>query len=448
MSDDAKPPATAPTDATPIETRLREAGLPPLPRLAWLEVDLSAIAANARAVQSMLAPGTRLGAVVKADGYGHGLLAAAHAALSGGAAILCVATLDEAFELRRAGFEAPIFVMFAVPPGSLRDALATGFELTAMDEASVETLAAGIRDLPAGSPEPRIHLGIDTGMTRGGLLPDEVVPAARRLLDAGVARLAGTWSHLASPEDRAATASQIEAFEAALGGLGEAGIDPGLRHLNSTGGLVDDVPDWDLVRVGLALYGHLPRDARIAADRVAAAARLHAALRLRARAVSIETVPAGTGVGYGHTWRAERPSRIAILPVGYADGWTRQYAGGTTARARGVDVPLVGRVSMDAVAADVTDVAGFTEADEVTALAPPGEGGNTVEQLAHGRGTIAWEVLADFSPRLSRVYLEDGRPIAVRYLDGRLVLAAGTSLRTRADEAIAATGGDPAMRRS
>ena len=427
MTDDA---TTLPAGASTIEARLRKAGLPPLPRLAWLEVDLTAIASNTRVLGSALAPDTGLGAVVKADGYGHGLLAAAHAALSGGAAMLCVATLDEAIELRRAGFETPILIMFAIPPGSVREALAAGFELAAMDAASVEALARGLAELPAGSSEPRVHLGIDTGMTRGGLLPTEAVAAARRLLDAGLGGIAGTWSHLASPEDPDATARQVEAFRSTLDDLARTGIEPGLRHLNSTGGMFDDAaPDWDLVRVGLALYGHLPTDIRIAPGRAPAAAALRPALRLKARPVSIEDVPAGTAVGYGGTWRAERTSRIAILPVGYADGWTRLYADQATARVRGVDVPLVGRVSMDAIAADLTDVPGVSQADEVTVLAPPGEGGSTVEELARIRGTISWEVLAAFSPRLSRVYTEGGSVVGVRHLDGRLALAPGFALR-------------------
>lgn len=423
-------------DARPIEARLEAAALPPLPRLAWLEVDLSAIAANAQALRSTLPIGTRLGTVVKADGYGHGMIAAASSALAGGAALLAVATLDEAFELRRAGFEAPILVLFAIPPGALDDAFAAGLELVAMDEASVAAFEAALRRRDPDAPTPRIHLGIDTGMTRGGVLPAEAPGMARRLLSAGLPSLAGTWSHLASPEDREVTARQAATFDSAVAALGAEGIDPGLRHLSASGGLLGDVsPPLDLVRIGLALYGHLPADVRIAPERRAAVASLRSAVRLRARAISIEVVPAGTGVGYAGTWRAERASRIAILPVGYADGWTRLYAGAAgdpaTVRANGVDAPLVGRVSSDAIAADMTDVPGFDHDTEVTVMAPAGEGGSSVEDLARRRGSIAWEVLDDFSPRLARVYLEDGRIIGVRYLDGRLALAAGTSLTLR-----------------
>jgi alanine racemase len=375
----------------------------------------------------VLGPSTGLGVVVKADGYGHGLVAAAHAALTGGAALLAVATLDEALALREAGFRARILVLYAVPPYALEEGLAADLDLTAMDRASIEQLALFVRRIPSAAGRLRVHLGIDSGMTRGGVLPDEAVAAARRLLASGLPKLAGTWSHLASPEDRAATDRQLEAFEGALRQLRTAGIDPGLRHLNATSGLLDDAnPAWDLARLGLAFYGHLPGDARVGATR-AAIASLRPVLTLRARATSVETVPAGTSVGYGGSWTAARTSRIATLGLGYADRWTRLYAPGSSALVRDLTVPLVGRVGSDAVAVDVTDVPGFDGSDEVVVLAPDGAG-SSVDDLARRRGSIAWEVLDDFTPRLARVYTEGGRPVAARCLDGRFVKSPGFEL--------------------
>jgi len=419
-------------DPRPIDERLRDAGLPALPRLAWLEVDLSGITANARALRSMLPPAAQLATVVKGDAYGHGLLPVAHASLAGGAGFLCVATLDEALLLRAGGFEARILVLYSVPPSGVDDAIEADLDVVVMDATSAAAVAEAV-GRRGGTREIRVHLGVDTGMARGGLPPSEAIPTARRLLAAGLSNLAGTWSHLASPEDRDATARQVEAFRAVLADLERAGVDPGLRHLVASGGILDDVsPPWDLARVGLALYGYLPEDVRVAPARQAAAAMIRPALRLRAIATAVESIPAGTAVGYGGTWRAERPSRIATLPVGYADGWTRLYAGESTARVRGRDVPLVGRVSSDAVAADVTDVEGFEPGDELTLLAPAGEGGSTVQELARRRDSIPWEVVYDFSPRLSRVFVQDGAIIAVRYLDGQLATVSGFSLRRAA----------------
>ena len=422
---------------TPIERRLAGAGLPTLPRLTWLEVDLSALSGNAATLVQMLAPPTRLAAVVKADGYGHGMIAAAHAALSGGAEMLAVATLDEALALRRAGFTARILVLYAVPRGALADAITADLDLVAMDDASVEDLAAILGRTPSTGPRPRIHLCVETGMTRGGFAAHEAVAAARRLLAAGLPALAGTWSHLAIPEDAVATRRQVEAFESALSALRGVGIDPGRRHLMASGGLLDEAnPTYELVRVGLALYGHVPSEVSVSAGRAAAIGRLRPTLTLKARAASIETVPTGWSVGYGGSWMAPRTSRIATIALGYADGWTRLYAG-APARVRGHAVALVGRVGSDAVAVDVTDVDGFDPADELVLLSPTGEG-STVEQLADRRGSIPWEVLDDLAPRIARVYLEDGRPVATRYLDGRLTLAPGfqltTATRTSSDQ--------------
>jgi len=411
----------------PVERRLRGAGLPTLPRLTWLEIDLSVLSANARILRSVLGPSTGLCVVVKADGYGHGLVAAAHAALAGGAAMLAVATLDEALALRAAGFKARILVLYAIPPYALEDGLAADLDLSVMDSASVEQLAQVIRRIPESAGRLHVHLGIDSGMTRGGLLPDDAVAAAHRLLGSGLSELAGTWSHLASPDDRAATDHQLDAFNRALSQLRAAGIDPGLRHLNATGGLLDDAnPAWDLARLGLAFYGYLPGDVRVGATR-AAVASLRPTLTLRARAASIETMQAGTSVGYGGTWTAARTSRIATLGLGYADGWTRLYAPGSSAVVRDRTVPLVGRVGSDAVAIDVTDVPEFDAFDEVVLLGPDGAG-SSVDDLARRRGSIAWEVLDDFTPRLARVYTDGGIPVAVRCLDRPLVTSPGFEL--------------------
>ncbi len=436
-----------------IEARLARAGLPPLLRQAWLEVDLDALAGNARALRTLVPDGTRLGIVVKADGYGHGLEAAARAAVRGGADLLLVATLDEALALRGFDFGGRVLVLYPIPSGSIGAAVAADLELVVADDASVEVMAAWLRTsgrsaaASAGrsataSPTPRVHLGIDSGMGRGGLAPSEAGSAARRLLDAGLSSLAGTWSHLASPEDRAVAAGQVERFEAALRALGAAGIHPGERHLDATGGLLSGGgPAYDLVRIGLAFFGlvqpeltipEAPPELRRVAD------GLRPALALRGRATTITTIPAGSSVGYAGTWTAGRESVVATIPVGYADGWARAYSPGSWALARGMPIPVIGRVSSDALALDVTDVAGFGPEDEVTMIgvqaaadgadtagpadpaAPAGANAApmTVHDLATLRGSIAWEVLDSFSPRLSRVYLERGQVVGVRHLDG------------------------------
>ncbi len=404
---------------TPIEVRLARAGLPPLPRRSWLEIDLDALAGNARSLRRLLPDGGRLGVVVKADGYGHGMVAVARAALAGGAHLLAVATLDEAFVLRAAGVEAPILVLYPVPPGMLPAAADAELDLVVADQPSLD---AAIEALRAGAT-PRLHLGIDSGMGRGGLTPEQAPGAARRLLDAGLGALAGTWSHLATPEDPASVAAQVDRFESALVALTATGIDPGLRHLNATGGTVGGLaPAFDLVRVGLAFYGVLPPELAVPDDASPVLGALRPALSLRARATLLTEVEAGARVGYAGTWTAARRSAIATVAVGYADGWVRAYAPGSWGLVRGRPVPVVGRVSSDSLALDVTDVTGYDVEDEIELLAPNAPA-MTVHDLARLRGSISWEVLDDLSPRLSRVYLEGGGPVAVRYLDGQLRFA-------------------------
>ncbi len=406
-----------------IEERLARVGLPSLPRLAWLEVDLAVLAANARCLRSLLPAHTALGVVVKADGYGHGLVAAARAALQGGADLLIVATLDEAMVLRGEGIEGRILVLYPVPPAMLEAALDADLDLVAADDASISALAAVLQRRFARATTPpaaaaRIHLGIDTGMGRGGVAPERSGEAARRLLRAGLNRIAGTWSHLATPEDGTSVATQVASFERALAALRSDGIDPGTRHLDASGGLLGGLgPTYDLVRVGLAFYGVLPADLPVAAGMQPAVDRLRPALSLRARAAAVAAIPAGSQVGYGGTWTAARPSVVATVALGYADGWARAYGQGCWGLVRDRRVPVIGRVSSDALALDVTDVTGFTGADEIVLLGD--SPAMTLRDLAAVRGSIVWEVLDTLGPRLARVYARGMIPIGIRYLDGR-----------------------------
>jgi alanine racemase len=420
MDDATPPPGAAPS----IEERVAEAGFPPLPRLSWLEVDLDILVRNGRLLRGLLPSGTSMGLVVKADGYGHGMVASARVAVRSGADLLVVATLDEAQVLRDAGFRDRILVLYPVPPSGLAAAVDARLDIVVADDASVAALAEHLSAGPAGARRaPNVHLGIDTGMGRGGLAPERAAEAARRLLDAGLGRLAGTWSHLATPDDPAAVADQVARFETALAGLATSRIESGMRHLDATVGLVAGTgPAYDLVRFGLAFYGVLPPELSVPGELEAGARDLRLAMTLKARALTIATLPAGAQVGYGGTWTADRESVVATVGVGYADGWVRAYAGGSWGVVRGRRVPVIGRISSDALAVDVTDVPGFGPADEVILLAEEphatGDPAMHVHDLALRWGTISWEVLDAFALRLARVYTSNGRPVGVRYLDG------------------------------
>jgi len=413
----------------PIEERLRAAGLPPLPRTAWLEIDLERLAGNVRAIVAALPAGTLVEAVVKANGYGHGAVPVAHAALAAGAHGLCVATLDEALELRAAGLRAPILILFPVPPDGVVEAARAGIAVAAGDAVvwprGLAAYARARRRARGRLGDLAVHVGIETGLGRDGLAPDQAVAAVRALADVPGARFAGAWSHLQAPGDAARTAGQVDRFQAALDALVGAGMPAPHRHLLASGGLLaverylgGERPVFDGVRVGLALYGIAPEGLTIGG----AATGIHAALRpvlsLRARPMRVAELPAGEGVGYGPSFVTARASRIATLPVGYADGWTRSLGNRATAIVRGARVPLVGTVAMDAVMADVTDVPGppVTPDDEFVLLGEQGGDQITAAELARERTTISWEVVAAMAVRLPRVYTAPADAVGIRTL--------------------------------
>lgn len=418
--------ATVPAPAS-IEARLRAAGLPPLPRTAWLEVDLDRVAANVAAIRAAL-PAAALEVVVKADAYGHGAVAVGASALAAGATGLCVATLDEALELRVAGLSAPVLVLFPIPPDGAPLAARAGIAIAAGDPGLLErALAAyGHAARRARRPLPalEVQIGLETGLGRDGLTAAEAVAAAGAIAATPGAELRGAWTHLQAPGDPDRTVGQVARFAAALAALQRVGVRVPHRHVLASGGLlaVEPLvtgrrPLFDGLRVGLAAYGILP-DVAVAGGAAAIHAALRPALSLRARPIRVAELPAGTGISYGPTFVTARPSRIATLPVGYGDGWSRTLSNRATALVRGRRVPLVGNVAMDAVMADVTDVSGppVTTADEFVLLGEQGIDAITADELAQERTTITWEVLAAMSRRLPRVYTAGAVAVGIRTL--------------------------------
>jgi len=395
-----------------IEVRLRQAGLSGLDRNSWLEIELDTVAANVWALSRLVPKGTAIASVVKADGYGHGIEGAAYAALAGGATMLVVATLDEALALRGAGFDCRVLVLYPMPVDGFIQAVSAGIDVVAFDATS-SALRAALAEHPRLRDNVRLHLGIETGLARGGVRPQDAGRSAMRLMSMGLHALAGTWSHLASPGDPDFTERQVRAFRRALRAIALVGLSPGIRHLGATGALLAGTrPTWEMVRIGIAAFGYVPSDLTPSAEAALVMSRIRPAMTLRARAVAIQEIASGASVGYGGDWSAERPSRIAPLPVGYADGWARAYGRDTCVSISGRPAPVVGRVGSDALAIDVTDHPGFGPHDEVVIFGQPGT--STADRLAGLRGTINIEVLDSFGPRLPRVYTVAGVPVAVR----------------------------------
>jgi alanine racemase len=399
---------------------LAAAGLPFLPRHAWVEVDVALLRHNVRMLRSRLDPVSSLGVVVKADGYGHGIELAAITAIESGATWLLVATLDEALAVRRAGVRAPVLILFPIPVSGLAEAAAAGSAVAVGDTQGARLLvdgwgaASGSTIAPGAAPAPRleVHLELDTGMTRNGVRPADAVAVARLLARAPGVRLSGAWSHLASPEDARVTADQVRVFDEVTEALAAAGVAIGVRHLASSGAvLLGSAPAYDAVRVGIAAYGVVPDEFR---DPNGGDHGLRPALSLRAHAVRIVDVPRGTRVGYGGDWEAARDSRIATLPLGYADGYARRSWPGAFVLVGGRRAPVVGRVSTDSLSVDVTDAGPIDLDAEFVLLGRQRDDEIDARELARVRGTIPWDVISPLSARLPRVYRDGDSPVAVR----------------------------------
>ena len=407
-----------------IETRLARAGLPPLPRLAWLELNLDALVGNLAALRR-LAGGAPVYPVVKADAYGHGAVPVAHALAAAGADGLCVATMDEAIELRDAGIEVPVRVLYAIPPALVPDAIRHGITVAAGDRGTLDELLAAAAECggsTGSTPTSRlfVEIEVETGLGRGGAGPTDVVGMAERIAAAKVASLVGVWTHLQASDDAAITARQLERFDAASDALDAAGHATPSRHVAASGGMLTGVAAYGGVRPGLSTYGIVP-DELVGRDlRDPGRDGFRPVMSLHARPVRVADLPAGHGVSYGPTFTTRRASRIATLPLGYGDGYARANANRAEVLVRGLRVPVVGNVTMDALMADVTDVPGppVGPHDEFVLLGAQGSERITAEDLARLRTTNTWEVVTAMSGRLARVYHAAAEVKSLRTLSG------------------------------
>lgn len=358
---------------------------------AWREIDTAALAHNVQALRGALPPGCELMAVVKADAYGHGMAAIVPQLVSLGVRAFAAATLDEGAQLRALGAPGPVLILGYTPPERAEDLARLGLTQTVVDLGHAGALAA--RGVPL-----RVHLKIDTGMHRLGIAWDAPEDA---LAVFGMENLTvdGIFSHLCcadslAPEDVSFTREQIRRFHALTAALAARGVALPKLHLQSSYGLLND-PElrFDYARVGLALYG---------AAEGAAAQRLglRRVLSLKTRIVSVRGVAQGESIGYGRAFTAQRKSRIAMLSIGYADGYPRALSDAGLVRIRGRIAPVAGRVCMDQLAVDVTDIPEAAAGDVVELIgAPPLTAGETAARC----GTIPNELLSRLGARLSVV---------------------------------------------
>lgn len=355
-------------------------------RPTWADVDRSAFAANVDAIIRSLPEGSRLVAVMKADAYGHGAIELAKT-LDDRVPMIATALLEEALALRHAGITKHLFVLGPMNEASITTALDAGIAFGVPGPEELQIVCAMQREM-------RVHLKLDSGMGRMGITEGELPQAIAMLRGAPHVRVDGIYTHFASADDdEAFTDAQLSNFDRMLATLREAGIDAPLHHsANSAATLRGIVKPGDWVRCGIALYGPEPLDVR--------GIRIRPVLRWRTEIARLKELPAGHAIGYGTTFHTKRVSRIATLPVGYADGYSRLLSNKGEVLVRGRRAPVVGRVSMDLVTIDVTDIPDAGPGDEVVLLGD----GITAEELARKTDTISYEVFCRITSRVPRRY--------------------------------------------
>lgn len=367
-------------------------------RPTWLEVDLAAVAHNVRILRAR-ATGAEVMVVLKADAYGHGAVQVAHTALRSGATQLGVACLPEARVLRRAGIRAPILVLGYTPGWQARDAVGLDLILAVFDIDSARAYGRAAQALDA---QATVHVKVDTGMHRLGVDSNVAAAFVRQLRGVEGIDVAGLFTHFAcaddpSPAGVSATDAQLEAFGRVVADLESTGdLPPVIHAANSAAVLCRDDANFDLVRPGIAVYGLPPGPDVAMGD-------LRPALAWKSQVAQVHELDAGESVGYGHTWTSTRPSRVATVPVGYADGLRRTPATWHHVLVRGRPAPLVGRISMDQISIDVTDVEGVRRGDEVVLIGSQSGHHLPATLVAAWLGTSPYEVVAEILARVPRV---------------------------------------------
>ena len=380
--------------------------------LVWAEIDLKAIAQNVRALRRITNSEARLMAVVKANAYGHGVIEVARRALESGADVLGVARLNEGIELRKAGFDAPTLIFGYTPPALAKKLIEFDLTQTVWSYQTAAALAAAL----SASKALNVHLKVDSGMGRLGLLPDCCRPPA---LDANstakalgeveaIASLAGlhlegVYTHFAAADsaDKSYTRKQFEIFAQFLDEIRKAGLDIPVCHAANSAAIID-MPEThlDMVRAGISIYGLYPSD-EVDKDRIA----LQPAMALKSRVVHLKKVPAGFKVSYGMTHETSKPTTIASVPVGYADGFSWLLSSRGHMLVGGRRAPIVGRVCMDTTMLDVGHVPGIDLEDEVVIFGRQQDASITADEIAASLDTINYEIVSSLTARIPRVYL-------------------------------------------
>ena len=366
-------------------------------RYNYCEINLEAIRNNVRVMRNACASDVDFLAVVKADGYGHGAVYVARAAIEAGAKMLAVAIPEEGIELREAGIDLPILVLGGIEEAAAEAVVSGNLTQVVFDEARIRALSAAGVKLGCCA---RVHLKLDTGMNRIGVRTQQEAMALTALIDSlpGI-ELTGCFTHMATADEdeREDTLRQIARFESLCEAV--ASVHPGriTRHAANTASIFRyPQAHFDMVRGGIALYGYPP---------MAGVQGLMPAMRWVARAVYVKEIMPGDRVSYGGLFEAKRPTKVMTVPVGYADGYRRGLTGKGCVLVRGQRAPILGRVCMDQIMVDVTGIKGAQAGDEVVLLGAQGGDMIDADEMAAWLGTISYEVICSPSKRVPRVYV-------------------------------------------
>jgi alanine racemase len=370
---------------------------------AWVEINLAALRHNVRQFRSILPPTTQLMAVVKADAYGHGAVTVAQTAIQAGAAWLGVATVPEGIELRTAGIQAPILVMGAVNSPEEMQAIAHWrLQPTLVNPKQALMFSDTLGKLAATRPVG-VNLKIDTGMARLGFPWAEAVNFVQFVQPLPHLKIDSLYSHLATADDPDPTVMDLQhqRFAAAVHSLRQHHLLPPRLHLaNTAATLADPALHYDQVRVGLGLYGLYP------APHLQQRVNLQPVMQVKARITHLKDVPAGTGISYGHQYRCDRPIRMAVVGIGYADGVPRVLSNQLQVLVKGHLAPQIGTITMDQLMLDVSGIPNLREGDVVTLLGHDGDRNISPDHWANLANTISWEILCGFKHRLPRIAVE------------------------------------------
>jgi alanine racemase len=365
---------------------------------AWVEIDREALSHNVRQLKALLSPQTELMAVVKADAYGHGAITVAQIALESGATQLAIATLAEGIELREAGITAPIVVLGAINnPEEIAALCHWDLQPTLCTPQQAIIFSDTLTELELTLP---VHLKLDTGMSRLGTLWERATDFVTLVYNLPYLKVASIYSHLATADDPDPTVMQVQQrrFEEAIGQLKAMGITPPCLHLaNSAAALSDRALHYDLVRVGIALYGLYP------APHLKTAINLKPVLQVKAKVTQVKTLPANTGVSYGYQYISDREIKIAIVSIGYADGVPRNLSNRLQVLLRGQLVSQIGTITMDQLMLDVSHLPNVEVGEIVTLIGKDGDKAISADDWANALGTISWEILCSFKHRLPRI---------------------------------------------